>query len=160
MYCFNIMITEKCNAMCTHCYMGDRKNILKSLDRQQVNEIIGKLPKETEKVVLTGGEIFLEKDLLMYMIDELNKLNKEIKIELETNGIYLYTGKTLEKMQMFNGKIDSIRFSDDPFHAEGGVNLDKVRNLSRYQNELDYTIKYLVQKEAYRYWESIKTRKK
>ena len=148
MYCFNIILTERCNARCSHCYMGDSKNSLKSLTKQQIHKIIKKLPEETEKIVFTGGEIFIEKDLLMYAINEVNILKRSIEIELETNGIYFYKDNTLKKMLEFNHKISAIRFSDDPFHKFGGIDLEKVRGLKRFQEQVDYQIKYLVQDKA------------
>lgn len=147
MYYFNIILTEKCNANCSHCYMGNRKNNLKSLSKIQVDRIINEIPKNTKKIVLTGGEIFTEKDLLMYTIRRIHEIGK-IEIELESNGIYFYKNNTLEKLKEFNDKISSIRFSDDPFHKEGGVDLQKVRELKKYQPELKYEIKYLVQNKA------------
>ena len=41
-----------------------------------------------------------------------------------------------------------VKFSDDPFHKEGGIDLQKVRELKKYQPELKYEIKYLVQNKA------------
>lgn len=148
MYYFNIILTEKCNANCSHCYMGDRKNNLQSLTKSQIDRIINEIPQNTKKIVLTGGEIFIEKDLLLYTIKKIQELQRNIEIELESNGIYFYKENTLERLKEFNNKISSIRFSDDPFHGEGGVDLEKVRELKKYQSELKYEIKYLVQNKA------------
>lgn len=148
MYYFNIILTEKCNANCSHCYMGSRKNDLKSLTTTQIDKIIDRIPQNTKKIVLTGGEIFLEKDLLMYTLNKINKLKENIEIELESNGIYFYINNTLEKLMEFNKKISAIRFSDDPFHRIGGIDLEKVRGLKKYQPKLEYKIKYLVQDKA------------
>lgn len=77
--------------------------------------------------------------MLLYTIDKINSLNNNIEIELESNGIYFYNN-TFEKLSDFNNKITSIRFSDDPFHEAGGVNLSKVRKLKKYQDKLTYNI--------------------
>lgn len=146
-YCFNIMLTEKCNARCTHCYMGECLKP-KNLTKQQLDKIVEKLPKETEKIVLTGGEIFIEKELLMYTIDIIKEKLSNTEIELESNGIYFYNDDTEKKLKELNNKINAIRFSDDPFHEEGGVNLEKVRQLREYEKLLNYKIKYLVQDKA------------
>lgn len=148
MYYFNIILTEKCNANCSHCYMKNHNNKLRTLTTSQVDEIIKKMPKEVKKVVLTGGEIFVEKDLLLYTIDKFNKLGKNIEIELESNGKYFYTNNTLERLKEFNHKISAIRFSDDPFHESGGIDLAEVRKLKKYQKDLDYELKYLIQDKA------------
>lgn len=148
MYYFNIILTEKCNANCSHCYMKNNNDKLRSLTKSQVDKIIKKIPSSTKKIVLTGGEVFTDKELLMYTIDKINSLQKDIDIEIESNGIYFYKGNTLEKLLEFNNKITSIRFSDDPFHEDGGVELNKVRKLKKYQPYLKYKIKYLVQDKA------------
>lgn len=148
MYYFNIILTEKCNAKCSHCYMGNKKNDLKSLTKSQIDRIINEIPQNTKKIVLTGGEIFVEKELLLYTIRKIQELQRNIEIELESNGIYFYKENTLERLKEFNDKISSVRFSDDPFHEVGGVNLQKVRELKKYQNKLKYEIKYLIQDKA------------
>lgn len=148
MYYFNIILTEKCNANCSHCYMGNKRNSLQTLSKEQIDVIMKKIPKNTKKIVLTGGEIFLEKDLLLYTIERIQDLRRNIEIELESNGIYFYKKNTLERLKELNDKISAIRFSDDPFHEDGGIDLEKVRKLKEYQPELKYKIKYLVQNKA------------
>ncbi|MBR4694142.1 MAG: radical SAM protein [Bacilli bacterium] len=150
MYRFNIIITEACNANCTHCYMGNNKST-KTMSKEDIDTIISKVPDNTEKIVLTGGEIFLKKELLLYTIKEIHKHNPKISIELETNGIYLYKGKATAKEKLQKLKelgVTSIRFSDDPFHEMGGVNLERVRALKQLEDESTPILKYLVQEKA------------
>lgn len=150
MYRFNIIITESCNANCSHCYMGNNKS-KKTMTKEEIETIISKIPKNTESVVLTGGEIFLHKDLLFYTIKKIKETNPNIKIKLESNGIYFYKNIDLAKeklVELKNIGIDCIRFSDDPFHASGGIDLAKVRNLKRLEDNTTPLIKYLVQDKA------------
>lgn len=56
----------------------------------EIDIIIDKIPYNTSSVTLTGGEIFLVKDLLFHTIKKIKEKNKKIKIELESNGIYIY----------------------------------------------------------------------
>lgn len=150
MYRFNIIITESCNANCSHCYMGENKKT-KTMTKEEIKTIIRKLPKNTESVVLTGGEIFLHKDLLFYAIKKIKKNNPNIKIKLESNGIYFYKNFDLAKKKLVELKnigVDCIRFSDDPFHATGGINLEKVRSLKILEDKETPVIKYLVQDKA------------
>ena len=54
-----------CNANCSHCYMRTDKILKKkSLSKEDINVIVKKMPINTSTVVLTGGEIFLVKDIL------------------------------------------------------------------------------------------------
>lgn len=152
MYSFNIVLTELCNANCSHCYMKhSSNNNKKTLSKKEVDVIIEKMPINTKSVVLTGGEIFLIKELLYYTINKIKEINSNIIIGLESNGIYLYNNLDNAKMELKelkNAGVDFIRFSDDPFHAMGGVNLNKVRALKKLESKETPIIKYLVQDKA------------
>lgn len=151
MYSFNIILTERCNAKCSHCYMRNDTFPKLTLSKNQVDLIINKLPKNTKRIILTGGEIFLEKDLLMYSINKIKKFNSDIEIDLESNGIYFYKNDNPLKLlkELEKSGISSIRFSDDPFHKSGGVDLEKVRKIKEYQKDVKFQIKYLVQEKAF-----------
>lgn len=150
MYRFNIIITESCNANCSHCYMGNNKSP-KTMSKKEIETIISKIPKNTESIVLTGGEIFLHRDLLYYTIKKIKERNKNIKIKLESNGIYFYKKLDLAKEKLIELKnigVESIRLSDDPFHASGGIDLEKVRNLKKLEDDKTPIINYLIQEKA------------
>lgn len=152
MYSFNIILTELCNANCSHCYMGtDKISKKKSLLKEDINVIVKKLPINTSTVVLTGGEIFLVKDILEYSIKLIKETNPNISIGLESNGIYLYNNLERCRKKLKNLKemgVEFIRFSDDPFHEKGGVNLSKVRELKELENSQTPIIKFLIQDKA------------
>lgn len=148
MYKFNIILTEMCNANCSHCYMNLNSNKhKKTMSFQDIDKIVEKMPINTISVTLTGGEIFLVKELLFYTIKKIKKKNKDIKIELESNGIYFYKNKNSKELfvELKKMGVDSIRFSDDLFHKDGGVDLEKVRNLKQYESYNTPIIKFLVQ---------------
>ena len=113
----------------------------------EIDTIIDKIPNHTSSITLTGGEIFLVKDLLFHTIEKIKNKNKTIKIELESNGIFIYKNENPKVLLMELKKmgVDSIRFSDDPFHEKGGVDLEKVRLLKKYESKDTPTIKFLVQ---------------
>lgn len=148
MYKFNIILTEICNANCSHCYMNSNSSKhKKTMSFEDVDKIIKKIPINTISITLTGGEIFLVKKLLFYTIKKIKEKNKNIKIELESNGVYLYKNNNPQELLVKLKKmgVDSIRFSDDPFHEDGGVDLEKVRNLKQYESDNTPVIKFLVQ---------------
>lgn len=148
MYRFNIILTELCNANCSHCYMNlnskKNKNIM-SFD--EIDIIIEKIPYNTSSITLTGGEIFLVKDLLFHTIKKIKEKNPKIKIQLESNGIYIYKSTNPYDILIELKKIgvDYIRFSDDLFHEQGGVDLEKVRDLKKYESNNTPAIKFLIQ---------------
>ena len=150
MYNVSIIITESCNARCTHCYMGNRLS-KKTLSKKQIDTIINKLPENTESIAITGGEIFLHKGILYYALKQIQKQKPNIKIQIQSNGIYFYRNMNKVKKEFKTLKelgVDEIRFSDDPFHASGGVILEKVRSLKQYEGKDTPIIRYLVQDKA------------
>lgn len=151
MYKFNIILTEFCNANCTHCYMNfNSKKKRKTMSFDDIDKIIEKLPKNTDSITLTGGEVFLVKTLLLHTIKKIKEKDSSIKIELESNGQYLYNSSDIKNVliELKNIGVDSIRFSDDLFHSEGGIDLDKVRDLKKYESEETPIIKFLVQNKV------------
>ena len=152
MFNFNIILTEKCNARCSHCYMSsDNGFSTKSLSKEQIDVIVEKMPEDTKIVVFTGGEVFLEKELLHYSIRRVKELRPNAEVGVESNGIYLYNNLIEAKNELKVLKelgVSFMRFSDDVFHEQGGVNLEKVRNLKQLEDEDTPTIKFLVQDTA------------
>ena len=137
MYNVSIIITESCNARCTHCYMGNRLS-KKTLSKKQIDTIINNIPDNTESIAITGGEIFLHKGILYYALKQIKKQKPNIKIQIQSNGIYFYRNMNKVKKEFKTLKelgVDEIRFSDDPFHASGGVILEKVRSLKQYEGK-------------------------
>lgn len=150
MFSFNIILTEICNAKCSHCYMASN-NSKKTMSKESIKEIISKMPDNTKSVVLTGGEIFLVWDLLIYTVTQLRIKFPDIIVGLESNGIVLYKGIEAAKEKLKYLKqcgATFIRFSDDPFHETGGVDLKRVRKLKKLEKEVGLQIKYLVQTKA------------
>lgn len=150
MFSFNVILTEKCNARCSHCYMSAGVS-KKSLSKEQIDLFLSKIPVNTKTIVYTGGEVLLEKELLHYAIKESKRVCPDAQIGVETNGIVLYNNlqKAVEELEFLKEiGVDFVRFSDDEFHAQGGVNLEKVRELKKLESEKTPTIKFLVQETA------------
>lgn len=152
MFSFNIIITELCNANCSHCYMNSESRRGKNtLSKELIDMFVDKLPKNTKRIVFTGGEVLLVKELLIYAIKKVQEKDNQIEIGIESNGVLIYKRENplqiLKELDELN--VSFIRFSDDPFHERGGVDLSKVRDLFKYQSLLKgMKIKYLVQKKA------------
>ena len=148
MYSFNIILTNLCNAHCSHCYMKTNENP-KTLSFEKIDLLVDKLPINTKTIVITGGEIFTASSELEYFLNKINNKFNRIQIGLESNGIYLYTHNALEILKHLKElNVDFIRFSDDPFHETGGVDLYKVRKLKELESNDTPKIKYLVQTKA------------
>ena len=153
MFSFNLILTERCNAVCTHCYMSSAEKCEKrTMTQSELLEIVNKFPEDTKTVVFTGGEVYLVRDLLYFAIKAVHEKNPSIEIGVETNGIWLYNNPDkvqAEFEELKSAGVSFVRFSDDVFHAQGGVDLDKVRALKEFENENTPKIKYLVQTSAF-----------
>ena len=82
----NIMleITRKCNLKCSHCMRGDAQNI--SMSTEMIERILSNVAL-VKRVSLTGGEPFLEPDLIEHMVDYIINNNLNImSITSVTNG--------------------------------------------------------------------------
>jgi len=118
----------------------------RTMSLEDIETVINKMPSNTKKVVLTGGEIFLIKELLYKTIIKLKERFSSLYIELESNGKYIYDGNSIEILRQLKMLgVDSVRFSDDKFHEAGGIDLNKVRSLKKLEAVDTPTIKYLVQ---------------
>ena len=153
MFSFNLILTERCNAVCTHCYMSSAEKCEKrTMTQSELLEIVNKFPEDTKTVVFTGGEVYLVRDLLYFAIKAVHEKNPNIEIGVETNGIWLYNNPDkvqAEFEELKSAGVSFVRFSDDVFHEQGGVNLEKVRALKVFESEKTPKIKYLVQTNAF-----------
>lgn len=148
MYNFNIILTNLCNAHCSHCYMETNENP-KILSFGQIDLLVDKLPINTKTIVITGGEIFTASSELEYFLNKINNKFNKVQIGLESNGIYLYNHDALEILKHLKElNVDFIRFSDDPFHENGGVDLYKVRKFKELESRDTPKVKYLIQTKA------------
>ncbi|OPX78142.1 MAG: pyrroloquinoline quinone biosynthesis protein PqqE [Methanosaeta sp. PtaB.Bin039] len=97
-YLFKIIFTHKCNMACKYCYQGSGEVLTDSMDQDTLECVIKFIKKKSAgcrilKIALYGGEPFLEKEKILYLLDDLNeyccKENKYLEISGSTNGSIL-----------------------------------------------------------------------
>lgn len=77
----SVELTTECNCRCPHCFISNR-NI--NLPKEKIFEFIDKNPQNiTSHITLTGGEVFLRKDL-KEIIDYIH--SKKLGVAIITNG--------------------------------------------------------------------------
>ena len=110
----------------------DRKNNLKSLSKFQIDRIINEIPQNTKKIVLTGGEIFIEKDLLKRINDSSKNNPDIIRFQIED----------YENNEVTN------KYEEDSFNGLNGVEAFKricsyhyIENAWAYAIRREYYIK-------------------
>lgn len=111
-------ITNKCNAMCKHCFYW--MNLNKDEKTMSIEEI-SKMTKTIGKLLfvnLTGGEPFLRKDIVE-IAEVYYQNNKPINITIPTNGILTEKifADTEKILQNCPGTTIAIRFSIDGTEA-------------------------------------------
>jgi len=102
-----LYITTDCNIACDYCYQKeDRTNnpkrvLTKAEITQYFNHLVEREPHNTSTVVLFGGELFTEPDIVFYAISEAERIkkvhNKDVALCVTTNGIWFKTDKNRDK---------------------------------------------------------------
>lgn len=153
-YRISIMLTEACNLNCSHCYMNANHNG-QTLSFEEIDVLINNLPTGCLRISITGGEPYICKDKLYYMIKKIrNKFSKEeTELRIETNGTFFYQSEDLIKKEVQNlidMEVNTLRLSNDGFHVKGGLNIDKLHNIEDVVKKfnLDINISTLVQNKA------------
>ena len=143
-YSLDLNITDKCNIQCSHCYMPKRDL---SLTKESAQLILKKIPKTLERLVISGGEPFLNYEVL-YEIVRLTKLNFKSRIRITTNGKFLYELKdklSIELQKLDNFGVDELVFSSDRHHFEAGIKYEKLLDIQEeiYKLGLNLKCKFL-----------------
>lgn len=153
-YKISIMLTEACNLSCTHCYMSANANG-KTLSKKQIADLINNLPINCLRLSITGGEPYMCRDKLYYMLNKVKKkfFDKMPEVRVETNGMFFYYDKNSiiqEVKKLSKLGVSTLRLSDDEFHEQGGIDIKKLRNIEQVvkENNLNIVISTLFQDKA------------
>ena len=135
-----LLITYKCNAKCSHCLVGDLRY---SKEADMPLDLIKKIARDTKKynlysMAISGGEPFARKDFFEIM-DVIRNENKDIQIELVTNGIELTENK-VKRLNKYNISryIISLEGAKESTHdrirGKGSFNkvIKGIKNLKKY----------------------------
>lgn len=112
-YAFHLDVTNRCNMRCVHCYhCFENYDFLNELGLDEIKNIIDTIYNlGVFNITLSGGEIFLRKDL--YSILEYIS-QKQMLITLYTNATLL-DNESIQKLKNYNIlKISVSLYSDSP----------------------------------------------
>lgn len=124
-------ITRKCNLKCTHCMRGDAQHL--SMKKEVIDKILDSSGGIAE-IFFTGGEPFLEPEIIEHIIDEIIRRDFECySIAVITNGTIMNDNavrciKSLNKFAEWSNKKygdiakSGIGISNDHFHNEKSSN--------------------------------------
>ena len=136
-YSLDINITDNCNLCCKHCYMSKTS---RSLEKKDVQTIFNKLPGSLNRIVISGGEPFLNEDVIYEICDVVRSRFKSAPtIRITSNGTLFYNSdseiiNTLNKLQ--SAGVDQLRLSSDKYHLDAGVNADKLARIGEIAQQI------------------------
>lgn len=108
-----IELTDACNERCIHCYLpNSKKDRATSLKIEKVVEILQQYRQMGGlKIVLSGGEILLYRDLFE-ILDECRCLNLMILLQTNLLALTEATLRRIKELNVFNMQVSL--YSDDP----------------------------------------------
>lgn len=147
---FQWHITNKCNLRCSHCYQSSYSDAsepsleeLKSI-AEKINHTLSVWKKEG-RVAITGGEPFINKDLikLLQYLDQQPSVNK---ISVLTNGTliknYITPLKGLKKLHYIQLSLEGGKEINDKIRGEGVF--DKVLESTALLNKNGIPVRWMV----------------
>ena len=157
-----LYLNTACNLKCDYCYELDGRNELKKQEKitRRQGEDFFKEIAEREKglvstVVIMGGEVFLEKQLLLQVLEYANRLDHQFAISLVTNGTMFRTLPGLKSITelittleiSYDGSGQDRRIWHNGKSCKGTVE-SNLRMLKEWG--IDFKISYTVHKDNYK----------
>ena len=118
-------VTRKCNLRCAHCMRGDAQHLsMSTAGRKKILDS----SEEIRTILFTGGEPFLEPDIIEYVVDQVIERNFEcFCMGVVTNGTIMNNNgircvKAMNKFAEWSNKkygnlgMALIEISNDHFH--------------------------------------------
>jgi radical SAM protein with 4Fe4S-binding SPASM domain len=137
-----LIVTYRCNVECRHCFFrsGPGRDEVMSLDLG-MRAIDGAVELGAEWVSLTGGESFLERELLERLVEYAS--GKGLMTEVVSNGYWAETPEVAETIlkPLRELGLDVLNLSIDDFHQEY-IPMLSVRNA--YQAALGLGLKVVI----------------
>ena len=135
------VITHNCNDKCDHCYNASAPKGV-SLTREEAERVIANFPgpdTPPKRIIISGGEPLVVRDLLYYIIDSLyERYGDQTQYMLQTNGDMLKGEILDELLDKHISRIDIA--SIDRFHRHKGARAAVLQELMEsrgmvYDNE-------------------------
>lgn len=137
-------ITRKCNMTCRHCMRGEAQN--HTISKEVIDKFFDEV-KSAYHMMFTGGEPFLEPEMIAHVVDTIIERNIDIRtFSCVTNGSIMsqsivdswnrlseYVAERhtpfddTERERKYLRAIGSITVSDDAFHQLGHDPMDTVK---------------------------------
>ena len=127
----------------------------KTLTTEQIDALINNLPMNCLRISITGGEPYMCKDKLYYILNKIKQkfIKNMPEVRVETNGMFFYyDDETIKKEveNLISLGVSTLRLSDDEFHEQGGLDIKKLRHIEAVvkENKLNIIVSTLYQDKA------------
>lgn len=147
----SVVVTYQCNLHCQYCFVSD-KSMAKTIETRTVLQAVEMWKrffsggKKQLKILFTGGEPLLKKDLILSLIDELAQTYPEIDFafHITTNGLLLSDDFLQEVVRRNNlflcVSIDGDELSNKERFSDSRATFEVVQdNIVSYAKQLDNT---------------------
>lgn len=152
-----VNLSQICNSLCLNCPNDDEFRQTVISPEETENFIKSNVKSNTERVVFIGGEPTISKNLIPSIILA-KKLNKNVVIQINSNGRMFYYDKFAEQISKFNGdKLDlhiALYGSNEKVHdkitqIEGSFKqtTQGIKNLIKLNTKI--SIRNIVSKQNY-----------
>ncbi len=135
-YEFYLHLTYRCNLRCSYCYNKTiRRNYNTDLSINDWKIIIDKIITSAKRIIFTGGECFLYKDIAKLMAYA-KSLKPDLILSAISNGMHDF--KKLSKNGVFD-YLSELSLSCDSLHKEGKrIGFDPIK----FTENIDWIIKH------------------
>ena len=140
-YSIDFNLTDSCNLQCKHCYM---KKTTLSLSYDQVKKMLDKLPLSLYKIVFSGGEPFMNYEVLYRSIAYVKRRFPLARIRINSNGtLFYHTKESIEQelLKLEHYGVNTLKLSFDQYHLSAGVKKDKLDLIGSIAKDLGLKIK-------------------
>ena len=141
-FSMDMNITDECNIRCEHCYM---KKTSEFLTLNESEAILRKIPSTLSKLVISGGEPFLNYDVMYYTISIARHIfDPNLVIRICTNGKYFYeTDQSIvnELLKLDDYGVNELLISTDKYHFAAGIDSSRLQRISEICLSMNKRIK-------------------
>ena len=120
------VFTHACNLRCAHCYNFSRPGA-PTISRAQAEAVLGHLPEQTNRFILSGGEPLVEPELLCWLLEEGRARYPDARVSVQTNGDLL-DAAMLERLLATGLNHISVA-SYDQFHPRPDGKFEGLRTM-------------------------------
>jgi len=132
-----LLLTERCDAECSHCWFSSGPNRTRSMEPDEARGYIDQAAEVStvEWISFTGGEPFLMPEALVELVGYASE--RGLKVECATNCSWATSKEAAESRlnDLMDAGLDTVNISMDDFHQRH-IPFERVRNCYEASKEV------------------------